>query len=202
MFCSKEGACVRGVDEHVGAAGPEVVRIGPPGRPRTDIEAWNVGLISARRPELTPAENLIRDAELRAKIRQYFGLFHLRGQYVGDYGLPHAKTMEEYACFVSSHPDDSGNLKGFLRKCGRKYGQDSVIYKGYYRDAVRLTLYQRLAACESSDAPAGPTNATRRACYLRDRRNRGCCLANNAAANWSGRYLGRCHQAGCNRDEG
>ena len=126
--------------EQVDAAGPEVVRIGPPERPRTDIEAWNVGLISARRPELTPAENLIRDGELRADIRQCFGLYHLRGRYVANYGLPHVKTTEEYACFVSSHADDSGNLKGFLRKYGRKYGQDSVIYKGYYRDAVLLAL--------------------------------------------------------------
>jgi hypothetical protein len=126
--------------EQVDAAEPEVVRIGPPERPRTDIEAWNVGLISARRPELTPAENLIRDGELRAEIRQCFRLFHLRGRYVADCGLPYVNTTEEYACFVSSHADDSGNLKGFLRKHGRKYGQDGVIYKGYYRDAVLLAL--------------------------------------------------------------
>jgi hypothetical protein len=126
--------------EQVDAAKPEVVRIGPPERPRTDIEAWNVGLISARRPELTPAENLTRDGELRTEIRQCFGLLHLRGRYAAGYGLPHVKTTEEYACFVISHSDDSGNLKGFLRKHGRKYGQDSVIYKGYYRDAVLLAL--------------------------------------------------------------
>jgi hypothetical protein len=98
------------------------------------------GLPHAFRPELTPAENLLRDGELRAEIRRCFGLLHLRGRYVADYGLPHVKTTEEYACFVSSHPDDSGNLKGFLRKYGRKYGQDSIIYKGYYRDAVLLAL--------------------------------------------------------------
>jgi hypothetical protein len=126
--------------EHVGGAGPEVVRIGPPERPQTEVEAWNVGLISARRPELSSAENLTRDAELRAEMRQHFGLFHLRGRYVADYGLRHVNAREEYACFVISHSDDSGNLKGFLRKYGRKYGQDSVIYKGYYRDALLLAL--------------------------------------------------------------
>jgi hypothetical protein len=36
---------------------------------------------------------------------------------------------------VIGRSDDSGNLKGFLRKCGRKYDQDAVIHKGYYRDA-------------------------------------------------------------------
>jgi hypothetical protein len=126
--------------EQVGTAGSEVVRIGPPERPRTDIEAWNVGLISARRPELTPAENLIRDGELRAEIPPCFSLLHLRGRYAANYGVPHVKRTEEYACFVGNHAEDSGNLKGFLRKYGRKYEQDSVIYKGYYRDAVLLAL--------------------------------------------------------------
>jgi hypothetical protein len=126
--------------EQVGDARPEVVRIRSLERSRSDFEAWNVGLISARRPELTPAENLLRDGELRAEIRQCFGLLRLRGRYVADYGMPHVKTTDEYACFVIGHSDDSGNLKGFLRKYGRKYGQDSVIYKGYYRDAVLLTL--------------------------------------------------------------
>ncbi len=27
------------------------------------------------------------------------------------------------------------NLKGFLRKLGRAYEQDAVVYKNYYRDA-------------------------------------------------------------------
>jgi hypothetical protein len=127
-------------DEQVSAAGPEVICIGPPERARSDIEAWNVGIISARRPELTPAENLKRDGQLCTEIRQCFGLLHLRGRYVADYGMPHVKTTEGYACLVSSHADDSGNLKGFLRQYGRKYGQDSAIYKGYYRDAVLLAL--------------------------------------------------------------
>jgi hypothetical protein len=50
------------------------------------------------------------------------------------------KVTEEYACFVIGRSDDSGNLKGFLRRYGRRYGQDSVNYKGYYRDAVLLAL--------------------------------------------------------------
>jgi len=68
--------------EQVEAAGPEVVRIGPPERSRSDIESWNVGLITAYRRELTPAENEARDAELRTEIRRCFGLLHLRGRYI------------------------------------------------------------------------------------------------------------------------
>jgi hypothetical protein len=49
-------------------------------------------------------------------------------------------VTEEYACLVIGHSDDSGNLQGFLRKYGWRYGQDSVTYKGYYRDALLLAL--------------------------------------------------------------
>jgi hypothetical protein len=121
--------------EQVEAAGPEVVRIGPPERPRSDIEAWNIGLITAYRRELTPAENEARDAELRTDIRRCFGLLYLRGRYIENYGLPCARPTDEHAYLVIGNDDDSGNLKGFLRKYGRKYEQDSVIHKGYYRDA-------------------------------------------------------------------
>ena len=123
--------------EQVEAAGPEVVvRIGPPERPQSDVEAWNVGLITAYRRELTPAENQALDADLRTEIRHHrFGLLYLRGRYIESYGLPCAKLTDEHAYLVIGHDDDSGNLKGFLRKYGRKYEQDSVIYKGYCRDA-------------------------------------------------------------------
>ena len=113
---------------------PEVIPIGPPERPRTDIEAWNVGLITAYRPELTLAENQARDRELRADL-YCFGNFHVRGRYVENYLSPDARPFDVYGYLVRGSSDDSGNLKGFLRKCGRKYEQDAVIHKGYYRDA-------------------------------------------------------------------
>jgi hypothetical protein len=119
--------------EQVAAA--EVIRIGPPERPRSDIEAWNVGLITAYRRELRPAENQARDAELRTEIRRCFGLLYLRGRYIENFGSPCARPTDEHAYLVFGSDDDSGNLKGFLRKYGRRYEQDGVIHKGYYRDA-------------------------------------------------------------------
>jgi hypothetical protein len=121
--------------EQVDAAGPEMVLIGAPKRPQSDIQSWNVGLITAYRRELAPAENEARDAELRNEIRRCFGLLCLRGRYIENYRLPCARPMDEHDYLVIGNEDDSGNLKGFLRKYGRKYGQESVIYKGYYRDA-------------------------------------------------------------------
>ena len=70
-----------------------------------------------------------------AEIRRCFGLLYLRGRYIENYGLPCARPTDEHAYLVIGNDDDSGNLKGFLRKYGRRYEQDSVIHKGYYRDA-------------------------------------------------------------------
>ena len=75
------------------------------------------------------AENEARDAELRAEIRRHrFGLLYLRGRYIENYGLPCAMSTDEHAYLVRGNDDDSGNLKGFLRKYGRKYEQDGVIH--------------------------------------------------------------------------
>lgn len=145
------------------AVGPEVVGIGPPERPRSDIEAWNIGLISAYRRELTRAENQARDAELRTEIRRCFGFLYLRGRYVENYGLSHAQPMDEQAYFVIGHDDDSGNLKGFLRKYGRSYGQDSIVYKGYYRDAHLYALKDlpRLGMNDGDAKSLGPFRPNR-----------------------------------------
>jgi hypothetical protein len=137
----------------VEAAGPEVVRIGPPERSRSDIESWNVGLITAYRRELTPAENAVRDAQLRTEIRRCFGLLYLRGRYIENYELPCARPTDEHAYLVFGNDDDSGNLKGFLRKYGRKYDQDSVIHKGYYRD-VHLHALRNLLGLGMNEGDA------------------------------------------------
>ena len=128
-------AGVAAAPEHVESAPvPDVIPIGPPERPRTDIKAWNIGLITAYRPELTLAENQARDRELRADL-YCFGRYHVRGRYVENYLSPDARPFDVHGYLVIGSSDDSGNLKGFLRKYGRKYEQDAVIHKGYYRDA-------------------------------------------------------------------
>jgi len=113
---------------------PEVIRVGPPERPRSDIESWNLGLITAYRPELTPAENEARRQQLWTEL-SHFGRFDVRGRYVENCGSANARTLDVKAYLVIGSSDDSGNLKGALRKWGRKYEQNAVIHKAYYRDA-------------------------------------------------------------------
>ncbi len=59
----------------------------------------------------------------------------VRGRYVEKRGLPDQRTTEIEAFLVFGSAEDSGNLKGLLRKYGRKYDQDLVVHKPYYQDA-------------------------------------------------------------------
>jgi hypothetical protein len=113
------------IQEESGAPMPEVITIGPRERPPSDIESWNLGLITASRPELSPEENEARNRELFFYL-SHFGRLHVRGRYCASYGTP---PIEERAWLVIGWSDDSGNLKGALRKLGRKYEQDAVITK-------------------------------------------------------------------------
>jgi hypothetical protein len=102
-----------------------------------NVNAWNVGLITAHRLEFTPAENRSRMGELRADIGDRFGLLQVLGRYVPKVG---GEPIEERAFLLRGKVDDSGNLKGFLRKAGRKFEQDAVIWRGEDQDVVLLAL--------------------------------------------------------------
>jgi hypothetical protein len=73
--------------EQAEAAVPEIIQIEPPRRPQTDIESWNVGLITASRRDLTFTENELRNGALVADICSHgFGYMHVRGRYIENYG--------------------------------------------------------------------------------------------------------------------
>lgn len=92
----------------------------------------NIGIISAHRGNLTIPENKSRTAELKSEIRKLFGYVTIRGKYIENKGTDREKTVEEVSFLViGNKSDDSGNLKGFLKKMGEKYNQDSVLYKPY-----------------------------------------------------------------------
>jgi hypothetical protein len=95
-----------------------------------DFASWHFGLIAARRPGLSIGENKARFSLCE------FGCYHVRGRYVENYGTMNARLFEEHSYFViGKNGDDSGNLKGRLRKAARKYEMDAFIYKPYYKDA-------------------------------------------------------------------
>jgi hypothetical protein len=99
------------------------VTIGPAQRPRTDVEAWNFGIVPA-------LDDVGRDADLRAAVRLHFGLLHLRGRYIED-----GHNTEARGYFVIGYNNDSGLLKGHLKKFARLY-DINTSHKPFYRDVV------------------------------------------------------------------
>ena len=84
-------------------------------QPSTNIQARNLGLITAHRAELSAKDNQARNRELWCDLA-LCGRVLVRARYV----LPDGAAIEAQAFLVFGNPDDSGNLKGLLRKLGRK----------------------------------------------------------------------------------
>jgi hypothetical protein len=93
----------------------------------------NIGIISAFRGRYTKQENMSRSGQLESAIRAAgFGFYRLEGHYIEGYGSEQSKDVKERSyLIIGNKGDDSGNLKGFLKKMGAKFNQDSILYKSY-----------------------------------------------------------------------
>jgi len=93
----------------------------------------NIGAITAHRGEYDSAENARRNKKLETDIRSHgFGFVHVKGRYIENHGTPDATAVDEHSyLIVGSKGDDGGKLKGFLKKHGEKYEQDSVLHKAH-----------------------------------------------------------------------
>ena len=110
-----------------------------PERAATACDCQNLGLISAHLRDLSEEANAERHFALRDELRAYgLGASEIKGRY--GFGSPCARTLEVRGWYITGNTEDSGNLKGHLRKVGRKYQQQAVLVKGYYRDAVLHAL--------------------------------------------------------------
>lgn len=100
----------------------------------------NIGMITAHRGSHTPEENKERNEQLKADISKHgYGYKHVKGTYVENYGKPDAKPVEEHSFLViGKKGHDSGALKGFLKKHGAKYDQDSVLHKSHDNENAHL----------------------------------------------------------------
>ena len=91
----------------------------------------NIGIVTAFRGRYTKTENLARNAKLQSDIRGAgFGFYRLEGHYIEGFGSEASKDMKEQSFLVVGDlKEDSGRLKGMLKKWGAKWNQDSVLYK-------------------------------------------------------------------------
>lgn len=90
----------------------------------------NIGMITAYRGDYSKQQNETRNSNLISDIRSAgFGFVPVVGHYIENPGTPEEMKVIEKSFVVISSADDSGRLKGFLKRMGVKYNQDSVLYK-------------------------------------------------------------------------
>ena len=91
------------------------------------LNARNLGIITAHRPDATSEENAERMAQLRAEVQnRYFGVLEVTGRYIARTG----DAFDDRAfLLIGKEGHDSGNLLGFLRSSARQFGQDAFLYK-------------------------------------------------------------------------
>ena len=95
------------------------------------LQSRNIGILTAHRGNLPADENVARNRQLETHIRQAgYGFVHVDGNYVEHYGTPQANKVSERAYLViGKEGHDNGELKGFLKKHGAAYDQDSILHK-------------------------------------------------------------------------
>lgn len=100
----------------------------------------NIGIITAFRGRYPVSENKARNARLQSEIRAAgFGFYRVDGHYIEGYGSEVSKDVKEQAFLViGDKGDDRGRLKGFLKKAGARYNQDSVLFKPFEGNAVLI----------------------------------------------------------------
>lgn len=90
----------------------------------------NIAIMTAHRGEFDAKENEKRNRELASLIRaNKFGYVPVTGYYVENQGQEDEQKVQEKSFLIISSKDDGGRLKGFVKKMGAKFNQDSVLYK-------------------------------------------------------------------------
>jgi len=109
-------------------------------RVHAHTQGRNIGMITAHRGEHTAAENKQRNKQLEHDIRKSgHGFIRVKGRYIENHGTPKAKAVDEHSYLVvGKKGNDNGKLKGFLKKHGEKYQQDSILHKPHDSDHASL----------------------------------------------------------------
>ena len=102
----------------------------------------NIGMISAFRKTYELEENLERTKLLQEKLEVYnlATYIKLKGFYIGWYVPTLEKALPYEISFLLTglDKDDGGCLKGLLKKLGREFNQDSILFKPFDKEEVVL----------------------------------------------------------------
>jgi hypothetical protein len=101
-------------------------------RVASHIANRHVGMMTAWRSGNTPEENNKRNDELKADFKKH-GIHYIpvRGRYTEGFGTSKQKDSSDEKSFMvlGKEGEDNNRIKNFLVNHGKKYGQDSVLYK-------------------------------------------------------------------------
>jgi len=101
----------------------------------------NTGMVSAFRSMYDLSDNLRRTSLLEADIKSSgFAFIKMKGRYIEGYGTEGEKSPSDEISFlvIGSSGNDNGKLKGYMRRWGSEYNQDSVLYKPFDSDNAVL----------------------------------------------------------------
>ncbi len=99
----------------------------------------NVGGITAFRGENTLKKNRELNKELEKQIRKAgFGFTKVRGRYVENKGSENQQNVDEESFIIFAEPEQKDALFSFLKKAGKKFTQDSVLFKAHDEPTAKL----------------------------------------------------------------
>lgn len=105
------------------------------------VKNKNVGTMSASRGNLSEAENRKRNKEMKALIRKAgFGYIPIRGRYIENIGTNKEQAVDEDVVFITSDATEEakGKLKHLMVQLGKKYRQDTILFKPFDSDEAKL----------------------------------------------------------------
>lgn len=89
-----------------------------------------IGILTTYRDGKTLAQNKKSNKELESLIQKAgLGYLKMTGRYIENYGGEDPRPIDEDVFFIIGREGDKTELKALVTKWGKKYDQDSVLYK-------------------------------------------------------------------------
>jgi hypothetical protein len=99
----------------------------------------SIGIITAFRNEHTKKQNIERNKELAAKIKNVgYGYFYIDGYWIENQGTDKEFHVSEKSIFIIGNEKDNGKLKWWLKKWIMEYNQDAAILKAENSDDLEV----------------------------------------------------------------
>jgi hypothetical protein len=124
----------------------------------------NVGVVCGSKNGQPADERQAASRSLQWDIRERFGIIPVEGYYAERKGTPDEERVKaRFYLVIGKKGNDSGNLKGYLRKLALKYDQEAVLLKRH--DSLIAELHHR----DGRVRLAGNWHPERISQYYRDR---------------------------------